>query len=96
MSNFEKHLKDYHSYMRLKNYSKQTVTSYLRTVRMFYEYRSQLKLRGRISEEHARKYLLMRIDSGCSWSTINCHPSRCRGSLRFKVHRTLPDQGRIA
>lgn len=45
---------------------------------MFYDYRSQLKLRGRISEEHARKYLLMRIDSGCSWSTINCDYSALR------------------
>ena len=47
----DKHLEDYQSYMVLKNYSKQTTASYLRTVRMFFEYRSANKIRGRISEE---------------------------------------------
>lgn len=35
-------------------------------------------MRGRISEEHAKQYLLMRIESGCSWSTINCDYSALR------------------
>jgi site-specific recombinase XerD len=78
MNTVQKQLDDYHAYLRLKNYSKQTVTSYLRTIRLFYEFRSGSKMRGRISEEQAKQYLLMRIDSGCSWSTINCDYSALR------------------
>ena len=70
MNSMDKHLEDYQSYMVLKNYSKQTIASCLRTVRMFFEYLGVNKIRGRSSEEQARKYLLMRIDCGCSWSTI--------------------------
>lgn len=78
MSSMDKHLEDYQSYMVLKNYSKQTIASCLRTVRMFFEYLGVNKIRGRSSEEQARKYLLMRIDCGYSWSTINCDYSALR------------------
>ena len=74
----ENKIEAYRSYMVLKNYSKQTVSSYLRTLRMFYDFRSDRKMRGRINEEHAKQYLLMRIESGCSWSTINCDYSALR------------------
>lgn len=65
MSTLDKQIESYHSYMKLKNYSKQTIASYLRTMRMFYDFRSDRKMRGRINEEHAKQYLLMRIESGC-------------------------------
>ncbi len=78
MKSRESLIEDYGSYMTLKNYSEQTISSYLRTVRMFYDYRKESKMRGRISQEHAKQYLLMRIKSGCSWSTINCDYSSLR------------------
>ena len=78
MSTLDKQIESYHSYMKLKNYSNQTIASYLRTVRMFYDFRGDRKMRGRINEEHAKQYLLMRIESGCSWSTINCDYSALR------------------
>lgn len=78
MSAIENKIEANRSYMVLKNYSKQTVSSYLRTLRMFYDFRSDRKMRGRINEDHAKQYLLMRIESGCSWSTINCDYSALR------------------
>jgi site-specific recombinase XerD len=55
MSGIDKHLEDYQSYMVLKNYSKQTIASYLRTVRMFFEYCSVNEIPQSI---RINKYLL--------------------------------------
>lgn len=82
MQSTDERIESYHAYMRLKNYSSQTISSYLRTIRMFYDYRKSKKMRGRLTEDHAKQYLLMRMDCGCSWSTINCDYSSLRKYYR--------------
>lgn len=64
--------------MRLKNYSKKTITNYLLTIRMFHEFWRDRKGWVGISKEDAKQYLLLRIDSGCSWSAINYDYSALR------------------
>ena len=51
MPDLSKRMSDYEAYLLLKNFSKQTMTSYLRTLRVFDEFRRHQKTRGRYSQD---------------------------------------------
>lgn len=75
-------MSDYEAHLMLKNFSKQTMTSYLRTLRVFDGFRRDQKLQGRYSQNQAREFLLFRIKQGKSWSTINGDYSALRKYFR--------------
>ena len=82
MKTLESRLEDFNSFMTLKNFSPNTKGMYLRTIRMFLEFRKTRKIRGRLKQEDARIFLLHRIEAGRSWSTINCDYSALRKYFR--------------
>jgi site-specific recombinase XerD len=90
MTTIDARMEKFDNYLLLKNFSFQTRTSYLRTLRDFDDFRKKNGIRGRYGQGQAKSYLVHRIKAGKSWSTINGSPSAERGSYRFKVHRTLP------
>ena len=96
MARIDQRIERFDNHLLLKNFSIQTRTSYIRTLREFDKFRNENGIRGRYGQGQAKSYLLTRIKAGKSWSTINGSPSAERGSYRFKVHRTLPGCRRIA
>lgn len=82
MKTLESRLEDYTAYLTLKNFSSNTKAMYLRTIRIFWTFRKASKIRGRLKQEDARKFLLYRIEAGRSWSTINCDYSALRKYFR--------------
>jgi site-specific recombinase XerD len=71
-------LKSYSDYLILTNFSVCTQKMYLRTIVGFYKWREEQKVEGEIKQEDAQQYLLMRVKTGSSWSTINCDYSALR------------------
>jgi len=63
-------LKSYESYLELTNFSVCTQKMYLRTITNFYEWRLEQCKSGKLKQEDAQQYLLMRVKSGKSWLRI--------------------------
>ncbi len=71
MGTLDQRMENFDNYLLLKNFSFQTRTSYLRTLREFDNFRRSKGIRGRYGQLQAKSYLLERIKAGKSWSTIN-------------------------
>jgi len=71
-------LESYESYLILTNFSVWTQKMYLRTINDFYKWRMEQCKVAELKKEDAQQYLLMRVKSGKSWSTINCDYSALR------------------
>jgi len=71
-------LESYESYLILTNFSVCTQKIYLRTINDFYKWRMEQCKVAELKKEDAQQYLLMRVKSGKSWSTINCDYSALR------------------
>ena len=81
-----KEVLDYRSYLRLSNFQGSTVTMYTHTLELFLSYiDSQFKGEA-LNQDHAQAYLLMRVEKGKAWSTINADYSALR-----KYYRVLRD-----
>ncbi len=86
MIDISKEVIDYQSYLRLKNFQPSTVVMYSRTLEIFLTYIDKHFKGETPSQSHAQKYLLMRVDNGKAWSTINADYSALR-----KYYRVLRD-----
>ena len=82
MATLDQRMESFDSYLMMKNFSFQTRTSYLRTLREFDNFRRENGIRGRYGQLQAKSYLLARIKSGKSWSTINGDYSALRKYFR--------------
>ena len=82
MKSTEEHLLDYRDYLILNNFSKATINCYTTGLRLFLVYRKSQKMRGRMGQSQARKYILHRHALGVTWSTINCDYSALRKYFR--------------
>ena len=74
----DKEIKSYENYLRLANFQLSTVKAYVRTVRIFLSYACAQGIVGLPSQDDVQTYLLMRVDAGKSWSTINADYSALR------------------
>ena len=88
MLDISKELLDYRSYLRLRNFQPSTVVMYTRTLGIFLNYKERHFPGEEPSQEHAQHYLLMRVDKGKAWSTINADYSALR--KYYKVLRDYP------
>lgn len=71
-----KYLSDYHvvefeEFMILKNFSKQTIKTYIQIVRQFINWWEKHHMNVPMSDDIVRKYLLFRFDAGKDWQTVN-------------------------
>ena len=78
----------YRSFLRLRNFQKSTVMMYSRTLSIFLTHVSTHFPGEELNQEHAQHYLLMRLDKGKAWSTINADYSALR--KYYKVLRDYP------
>lgn len=77
---------NYRSFLRLRNFQPSTVTMYTRTLEIFLHYVDTHFKDEELSQDHAQHYLLMRLDQGKAWSTINADYSALR-----KYYKILRD-----
>jgi len=82
MKNLQQRLQEYEDLLLLRNFSKNTRSSYLRTIQCFDQFISEQYPGHPYSQDLAKAYLLDRIKSGMSWSTINCDYSALRKYFR--------------
>jgi len=75
-------LQSFEDYLILKNFSKATRKMYLRTLKSFLRFANRKFPREAVSQDIARQYILFRLKSGRSWSTINCDYSSLRKYFR--------------
>ena len=86
MIDISKEVLAYRSYLRLRNFQRSTVVMYTRTLHIFLTY-VLAEFSGEVlTQDHAQRYLLMRVDSGKAWSTINADYSALR-----KYYKVLKD-----
>jgi integrase/recombinase XerD len=71
MTHFENWIKEYHSFMILKNFSPRTIRTYLQIAKSFFQYCSAKHAGKEVSSELVRDYLLERFEKGWSWQTVN-------------------------
>lgn len=83
MIDVQKETEELRVHMRLSNFQKSTVVMYVRTLEVFLKYCNTHYGRERLSEHQAQQYLLSRIESGRSWSTINADYSALRKYYRI-------------
>ena len=76
-------IKAYEDYLVLRNFSVCTQKMYLRTIRRFYNWRQEQCVKGDLKQSDAQQYLLLRVKTGSSWSTINCDYSALRKYFKF-------------
>jgi len=81
-----KEVKAYENYLRLSNFQPSTIKAYVRTVRIFLTHSQKVGIKGLPSQTEVQSYLLMRVDKGKSWSTINADYSALR-----KYYKVLQD-----
>lgn len=79
-------LQSFEDYLILKNFSKATRKMYLRTLKSFLRFSNKKFVNQAISQDIARQYILFRLKSGRSWSTINCDYSSLRKYFREVLH----------
>ena len=72
----------FEEYLILKNFSVATRKMYLRTLKRFLKFAQRKHPREHISQDLARQFILHRLKSGRSWSTINCDYSSLRKYFR--------------
>ena len=72
----------FEEYLILKNFSIATRKMYLRTLKRFLKFAARKYPRESLSQDLARQYILHRMKSGKSWSTINCDYSSLRKYFR--------------
>jgi integrase/recombinase XerD len=65
------YFKQYNEYLILKNYSSGTISIYLDTLRIFFDYCKEYCDASIDYQEYARRYILDLQSRGLSWSTIN-------------------------
>jgi len=82
MATIDQRIERFDNHLLLKNFSFQTRTSYIRTLREFDKFRNENGMRGRYGQGQAKSYLLTRIKAGKSWSTINGDYSALRKYFR--------------
>jgi integrase/recombinase XerD len=71
MSSAITYLKLFSEYLTLKNYSNGTITIYLSTLRIFFNYCKEHGDAAFDFQEYARRYILDIRGRGLSWSTVN-------------------------
>lgn len=71
MSSMVAYLKEYEEYLTLKNYSKGTITVYLSSLRLFFDYCNKNRDASFDFQEYSRRYILDLRSRGISWSTVN-------------------------
>ncbi len=71
MIDVQKETEELRLHMRLSNFQMSTTVMYVRTLRVFLEYCNTHYGGEPLSEHQVQQYLLSRIESGRSWSTIN-------------------------
>ena len=64
-------LKEYRSFMILKNFSSRTVKTYHQIVDYFFRYCDEYFPNREMSDDLVREYLLHRFDKGLDWQTVN-------------------------
>ena len=72
----------FEEYLILKNFSIATRKMYLRILKRFLKFAARKYPRESLSQDLARQYILHRMKSGKSWSTINCDYSSLRKYFR--------------
>ena len=88
MIDVSKEVFEYQSYLRLSNFQSSTVVMYSRTLHIFLTFLAKHFPGKTPSQAHAQQYLLMRLDNGKAWSTINADYSALR--KYYKVMRDYP------
>ncbi len=83
MIDVQKETEELRLHMRLSNFQKSTTVMYVRTLRVFLKYCNTHYGGEPLSEHQAQQYLLSRIESGRSWSTINADYSALRKYYRI-------------
>jgi len=71
MQTINQQLEVYKDYLRIQNFSKRTVKSYLLWLRHFLQFREDHNLGGVLTQEQARRFMMFKHDQGLSWSAIN-------------------------
>ena len=79
-------VKEFHDHMVLSNFQKSTVEMYCRTLENFLGFCNRHYPNEALGQDHAKRYLLMRLEKGRSWSTINADYSALR-----KYYKILKD-----
>ena len=64
-------LKEYRSFMILKNFSSRTVKTYYQIVEYFLNYCEENFTDRELSDDLVREYLLHRFEKGLAWQTVN-------------------------
>ena len=88
MIDIKKELQEYKTYLVLRNFQPSTLQMYGRTLDIFLSYCNLHFPDQPLSEDHAQQYLLMRIEKGKAWSTINVDYSALR--KYYKVVKEYP------
>ena len=84
----ELELHEYYKHLTLRNYQKSTVQMYCRTLSNFLKFCKTKFEESELNQDQAQEYLLMRLECGRSWSTINADYSSLR--KYYKILREYP------
>lgn len=77
--NVSKEIEGYRNYLMLANFKKSTVKMYCRTLEKFLEKtKADFARTEELDQSHAQSYLLMRLEQGKAWSSINVDYSSLR------------------
>jgi integrase/recombinase XerD len=88
MIDVKKEQETYKTYLVLRNYQPSTVKMYMRTLGIFLSFCNDRFGGHQPTQEYAQQYLLMRIEKGRAWSTINADYSALR--KYYKVVKQYP------
>lgn len=84
--NVSKEVAGYRNYLLLANFKKSTVSMYCRTVEKFLEKtKAESGLEEELNQSHAQSYLLMRLEQGKAWSSINVDYSSLRKYFKERL-----------
>ena len=65
------YVKDLQDWLKIRNYSKATISAYGCALRQFLDWRRAEGMGVQFAQEEARAYILHRYDQGRRWQTIN-------------------------
>ena len=83
--NVSKEVSGYRKYLMLANFKKSTVSMYCRTFEKFLEYAKEAYPKKSLNQDQAQSYLLLRLEGGSSWSTINVDYSSLRKYFKQRL-----------